>query len=131
MKIYALLAGLLLAISDSGAGTLADGKWTPTGCGPEPQPVGVDLSTASAFNQSIQAAKDWQQQANAYAACLVGEGNADNAAIAKSVNDAQQKIKAGFDRINVDMASAQAKFGDRKAAPASFGATAGRAVPNQ
>jgi hypothetical protein len=131
MKRYAVLASLFLAISvrGAGAGAVADGDWTPTRCGPEPQPVTLDLASVEAYNQSILAAKAWQQQANAYAACLVGEGNADNAAIVKAVNDAQQRIKARFDRLNADVASAQTKFGDRKAAPDTFGRTTGQYAP--
>lgn len=123
-----LLATAFLALTTAAAqaGTLADGRWAPTGCGSEPQPVGLDLASVEAYNRSIPAAKAWQQQANAYVACLIREANADNTAIVKAVNEAQGRIKAQFDRINADGAGAEAKFGGKKEAP---GTEAGPATP--
>ncbi len=111
-----LLAFVFLALATPAAqaGSMSDGHWTPTGCGSEPQPVGLDLSSIEAYNRSIPAAKAWQQQANAYVSCLIGEANADNGAIVKAVNEAQGRIKSQFDRINAEGSSASSRFGGKK-----------------
>jgi hypothetical protein len=107
-----LAAGLLLSmITTATAGSLTEGKWTPTACGVEPPAVTLDLSSVGAYNRSIAAVQTWQKQTNAYSACLIGEANADNGAIVAAVNAAQQRAKAGFERIKADADSAPEKLG--------------------
>lgn len=73
-KRILFIAILAMASAGSaGAGTLAGGNWTATGCGSEPPAASLDLGSVDDYNRSVQVAKKWQQQANAYAACVVAE----------------------------------------------------------
>lgn len=110
---------LLFAAATARAGTLKDGQWSASGCGAEPAAVSLDATSVEAYNRGIEKAKTWEQQAKAYVACMVAEGNADNGAIVKAVNDAQARIKDGFEHINAKATEAQEKFsaGKQKISP--------------
>jgi hypothetical protein len=103
-------AALLLTTVSGMAGTIADGIWSPNGCGTEPPAPAIDQDSVSSYNLSVKAVNEWQKIANAYNTCLINEANADNALIAKTANDAQSRLRAAIDKINNDVTAAKAKL---------------------
>lgn len=112
MIFKALVTGafIFVTISGSWAGAIANGVWSPNGCGSEPIAPSIDQSSVENFNNSIKAINDWQQKANTYNSCLINEANTDNALIAKTANAAQAKLREVFEKINKDSAAAKAKL---------------------
>lgn len=105
IPMFAILA--LTAVFDASAGTLsAEGVWSPSGCGERP-PVApsLDESSLDAFNISIGAVNEWRRKAQTYYQCLVMEANADNANIARTANEEQDKFRETDDQINSDAAA--------------------------
>jgi hypothetical protein len=100
----------LLSISAGMAGTIANGVWSPDGCGVEPAVPAIDQSNVDAYNSSVRAINDWQQKANAYNSCLIKEANADNALIAKTANDEQARFRAAIEKIKTETDVAKAKL---------------------
>lgn len=94
---------LLLIYTSSNAGTLTDGTWLPSSaCGEEPVVPSIDPSSVDGFNRSLEAIRIWQGHANEYIACMIDEANTDNALIAETANEKQEKFQAEVDRINQD-----------------------------
>ncbi|MGZ8184463.1 MAG: hypothetical protein ACXWT1_21170 [Methylobacter sp.] len=106
-------AALMLTAVSGTAGTIANGTWLPSGCGAEPVVPVIDQSSVDAYNQSVKAINDWQQQATAYNACLIKEANADNALTANSANDEQARLKAAIAKIQAETAAAKAKLDEK------------------
>lgn len=107
--LFFACSALLLGLSAQ-AGTLADGKWSATNCGTLPPSPEIDDSGVEAYNASLKAVKAWQQAAQAYANCVVGEANADNEAIAKAANAEQERFKAAVAEISAAAKAAKAKL---------------------
>lgn len=103
----------MLAAVPAMAGTIANGTWTPTGCGAEPKVPLIEHDNIDAYNKSVRAINDWQQKANDYNSCLIKEANADNTLIANSANDEQARLRATIEKIQAETASAKAKL-DKK-----------------
>ena len=100
---------MLIAVSGT-AGTITNGTWSPNDCGVEPASPVIEQSSVDAYNQSVKAINEWQQKANAYNTCLIGEANKDNALIAKTANDEQSRLRAVIEKIKSDTDKAKAKL---------------------
>ncbi len=103
----------MLAAVPAMAGTIANGTWTPTGCGAEPKVPVIEHDNIDAYNKSVRAINDWQQKANDYNSCLIKEANSDNTLIANSANDEQARLRASMEKIQAETAAAKAKL-DKK-----------------
>ena len=106
-------AAMMLTVVSGTAGTIANGVWSPTGCGAEPTVPVIDQGSVDTFNQSVKAINDWQQKGNVYNACLIKEANADNTLIANAANDKQAGFRSAIERIQADTTAAKAKL-DKK-----------------
>jgi hypothetical protein len=115
MKRQTLVAALiaLTAALQIQAGTLAGGRWTPSGCGAAPVPPAIDSGSVDAYNRSLETARAWQRKAQGYNDCVVGEANADNAAIAEAANAEQARFRAAVEQTNGAAAAAKAKLDHR------------------
>jgi hypothetical protein len=103
-------AVILVAASVGTAGTISNGVWSPSACGTEPEVPVVDQDSVETYNQSIQTINEWQQKANAYNACVINEANADNAVIAKTATEGQNKFRAAVEKIKTATDAAKAKL---------------------
>lgn len=106
-------AAMMLAAVSGTAGTIANGVWSPSGCGTEPVVPVIDQSSVEAYNQSVKAINDWQQQANAYNGCVIKEANTDNSLIANAANDEQARLRAAIEKIQAETTAAKAAL-DKK-----------------
>lgn len=97
-----ITAGIIGATAPANAGSLSNGKWSPTGCGNVPQAPMMDNSNIEAFNKSILAFNDWQQQSRTYFECLIKEANTDNQLIAESANKEQEKYRAQLEKFSAE-----------------------------
>jgi len=89
------------------AGTIAKGVWTPSSCGAEPNAPKVNQTTVDNYNKSVKTINEWQEKVGTYNACVVKEANDDNASIAKSANERQEKLKTLSEKIQADTAAAK------------------------
>lgn len=106
-------ATLMLTAASGTAGTIANGAWSPSGCGAEPVIPVIDQSSVDAYNQSVKAINDWQQKAHTYNGCLIKEANADNSLIANTANDEQARLRAAIEKIQAETTASKAKL-DKK-----------------
>ncbi len=90
---------LLTANLASQAGSLANGQWQPANCGQKIPAPAVNSKSVEDFNQSIKDINAWQAKAQTYYNCVVTEANADNNAIAKAANAAQDEFKQEVQRV--------------------------------
>jgi hypothetical protein len=103
--------GLLVCCSSwANAGTLANGMWTPVGCGVKPDAPVIDERNAEVFNKSVAAINDWQSKNKAYFECLIKEANTDNAIIAESANKAQAANRETIEHISATANAAKKKL---------------------
>lgn len=109
-RTFLTMAILLAAVSVGTAGTITNGSWSASGCGPEPVAPAIELSSIDAYNRSIKAINDWQTKAHAFNECVIKEANADSALISKTANDQQSRLRSVFDKIKNDMDAAKAKL---------------------
>lgn len=116
MKTRAFFSTLLFATSVSVclAGSLNKGVWSPSNCPPDPTAKAPKINSASAegFNKSVKDFNDWQKQVSDYNTCIVNEANADNTAIANSVNGQQEKLKALAEKLHGEAEAAKTKLSD-------------------
>lgn len=99
----ALLISTICIASVAGpayAGSISNGKWSPIGCGNNPEVPLIDKSSVDAFNNSIAAINDWQQKSRTYLECLINEANADNKLIADSANKEQEQYREKLEKIS-------------------------------
>ena len=110
MKTDLLLSAIIIASAPWAvfAGSINDGKWSPTGCGDNPPAPIIDAGSVEAFNQSLVAISDWQLKSRAYIQCLVNEANTDNQLIANSANQVQTDFREKLEKL-----SAEAKAGSK------------------
>lgn len=108
----AITLSTLLCLTSIGAqaGTIAAGVWSPSACGPKPTPPVLDLSSADAYNKSVDGVNAYRQAIRPYIDCLVKEANADIQAVTKSATAEQQAAKAANDKIQADVKAAEEKF---------------------
>jgi len=107
--VFSTVSLMLVAVSGT-AGTIANGAWSPSGCGDEPAFPSIDQSSVAAYNQSVQAINDWQQKAHAYNDCLIKEANTDNSLIANAAKAEQARLRAAIEKIQAEAATAKAKL---------------------
>lgn len=81
------------------AGNLSNSQWQAANCGLKPTSPQINTKSVDGYNQSIKDVNTWQAKAQEYYNCIVKEANADNAAIAKSANSAQEEFKTEVNRI--------------------------------
>jgi hypothetical protein len=111
IRLIALALGAILMAPGAHAGQFAEGRWSPTGCGPQPEARSPDLSSPEAYNASLDAVNKYRQAINAYLGCLVQEANKDIQSVSQSANALQQAARATNDRILADVQAADKKFG--------------------
>ena len=99
----ASIVALLLA-GQAQAGTLTNGAWTPSGCGPEPAVPSIDVSSEKAFNTSLNAEEDFEKKIGIYDDCAIKEANTDASAVSAAANglkqhahDAEAKLQSAID----------------------------------
>lgn len=110
MRTPLMIASLLLTSASASAGVISNGNWTPAGCGEKPAAPIVAARSEDAFNNSVEAINQWQEQSKVYFDCLVKEANGDNATIAESANRAQTQYREAIDKIKVDIDAANKKL---------------------
>ncbi|MGZ8903833.1 MAG: hypothetical protein ACXW0H_09805 [Methylobacter sp.] len=101
---------LIITASIGTAGTIANGTWSPSGCGTVPAIPIIEQGSVNAYNRSIKAINEWQQKANNYNTCLINEANADNALIAKTANEEQSRLRAAIEKLKAEADAAKAKL---------------------
>jgi hypothetical protein len=101
---------MCLAASAAHAGTLVNGNWTPAGCGVKPEAPTIDAQDVDAYNKSVAAINEWQQQARTYYDCLIKEANADNAAIADTANREQGGYREVVEKVGAAAEAAKKKL---------------------
>lgn len=108
MKTDFLLATIIMAVAPCAvcAGSISDGKWSPTSCGDNPPAPIVDAGSVAAFNQSLVAISDWQLKSRAYIECLVNEANTDNQLIANSANQVQTDFRGKLEKLSAEAKAA-------------------------
>ncbi|HLY57587.1 MAG TPA: hypothetical protein VKS60_18630 [Stellaceae bacterium] len=116
MKLYicAAVAASMLAVGQAGAGTVTNGTWAPTSCGEQPKPPPIDLSSADAFNKSLNANDTWETAWNKYYDCAQKEVAADNKATADAYKSMQDTRKAAVDKNEADVKTGMDKYAGKK-----------------
>ena len=89
---------------------MSNGEWSPTGCGEKPVSPVVDDRNVDAFNKSVKAINDWQQQAKTYYECLINDANKDNGLIVDKANRAQTEYKQTFEELSTSVDAAEKKL---------------------
>lgn len=109
IKITSITLLLMTAsVSVCTAGSINNNVWSANACGNEPEVPAIKQDNIETYNQSIKAINEWQQAGIAYNTCVVNEANADNALIAKTANEKQNKFRLAVEKIKVDTDAAKA-----------------------
>jgi hypothetical protein len=111
--IFIATLALLSCTGEPHAGSFANGAWTPSNCGSQPETPTIEDSSGEAYNNSLKGLKTWQAKAQTYVNCLINEANADSQAIAASANAEQERFGAAVSGLNAATAAAKAKL-DKK-----------------
>lgn len=108
MKTALLIAMVITACTPgfASAGSISDGKWSPSNCGSNPETPVIDASNVDTFNKSIVAISDWQLKSRSWIECLINEANADNKLIADSANQEQQNYREKLEKISAEAKAA-------------------------
>jgi hypothetical protein len=93
---------MMLTAATGRAGAIANGAWSPSDCGSEPEVTVIDQSSVDAYNQSVKASNDWQQKANAYNSYLIKEANA--------ANDEQARLRVAIEKIQTETTPARTSW---------------------
>lgn len=109
-KLIMLVGLVLFSVSFTIAGNVVNGVWAPSHCGSKESAPVIDHSSVDAYNNSIKKINDWQNFANDYMNCLINEANADNALIAKTANDEQDKFRLEVEDIKLKTDVARQKL---------------------
>jgi hypothetical protein len=99
---------IVATVSVGTAGTISNGAWSASACGIEPEAPVINQDNVDAYNKSIKAINEWQQKANAYNTCVINEANADNAIIARTATEQQNKFRAAVEKIKITTDAAKA-----------------------
>jgi len=114
LKFCVAAAASMLVIGQAGAGTVTNGVWAPTGCGAEPKPPTIDVSSADAFNKSLDANDTWENAWNKYYDCAQKEVAADNKATADAYKTMTDTRKAAIDKNEADVKTGMDKYAGKK-----------------
>ncbi|UOA07476.1 hypothetical protein KKZ03_14525 [Methylobacter sp. S3L5C] len=109
-KAFMTAIFIVVTISVGTAGTINNGTWSPSACGAEPEVPVIKQDNVETYNQSINLINEWQQKANAYNSCIINEANADNAIIAKTATEQQNKFRVAVEKIKSATDTAKAKL---------------------
>jgi hypothetical protein len=90
---------MLISVASAQAGSLSKGQWTAGSCGSKPEAPNIDGSNIEAYNLSVVAVNDWQQQSRTYFECMINEANIDNKLISETVNKDQDSYREKVDKI--------------------------------
>ena len=104
------LAAIIIVVtgSVSTAGTISNGTWSPNNCGIEPELPVIKQDSVDTYNQSIKTINEWQKKANDHVSCVINEANADNAIIAKTATEQQNKFRVTVEKIKLATDAAKA-----------------------
>lgn len=97
--LFITMVLMLISVAPAHAGSLSKGQWTASGCGSKPEAPIIDGSNIEAYNLSVVAINDWQQQSKTYFECMVNEANIDNKLISDTVNKDQASYLEKVDKI--------------------------------
>lgn len=115
--IFLASPAMLLVALAAHAGTIDDGHWSPSGCGPLPEAPAVESGTVDSVNQGITAVNEWQKKLQVYDECMINEANADAGIISESANSYQAKYREASKRVNEEITAARKKFSSQSAPP--------------
>lgn len=88
IRILAVAAFATISVA-AHAGTIQNGVWTPSKCGPGPGPAPVmDDKSGATYTKSAKEFQAWQGPAKEHVACLTEEAKADQTAIVDASNKA-------------------------------------------
>lgn len=93
------------------AGSLANGHWSPSGCGVKPEVPKLDLRNPDAYNASVNGVNAYRLNIRAYLECLVKEANGDIQTVTLAATAAQKAAREADDAILADVKEADKKFG--------------------
>jgi hypothetical protein len=105
-----VLAGLISLSAVAQAGTLANGAWSPAGCGPRPEAPVVNAKDDKAYNQTVDAVNAYLPLVRTYLDCLAQEANADIKALTQSATAAQQAALAAREKVVTEVKAAGEKL---------------------
>ncbi|MDD2737702.1 MAG: hypothetical protein PHR94_02090 [Methylomonas lenta] len=97
--LFITMVLMLISVVPAHAGSLSKGQWTAGSCGSKPEAPNIDGSNIEAYNLSVTAINDWQQQSKTYFECMVKEANTDNQLISDTVNKDQDSYREKVDKI--------------------------------
>lgn len=101
---------LMLSVATAQAGTLAEGAWSPSGCGVKPEAPALDFKNEKTYNLSVDAVNAYLQSLHVYIDCLVQEANVDIRTTTQAANAAQQAVAVEREKILAEVKAAEAKF---------------------
>jgi outer membrane autotransporter protein len=92
------------------AGSLVNGEWKTSNCGQKPMPPALDVRDIDAYNKSVTAVNEWQQQSGTYFECQVKEANDDNKVIAEKANAEQAYYRKTLESIGATLEAGKNKL---------------------
>lgn len=98
-----IIVSMWVALAPAQAGSLGKGQWTADSCGSKPEAPNIDGSNIEAYNLSVTAINDWQQQSKTYFDCVVKEANTDNKLISETVNKDQDSYTEKLNNMIKDI----------------------------
>lgn len=104
----AVSAGLIAA--NAHAGTVTEGVWAPTTCGPKPEAPALDLKSADDYNRSVSGVNAYRQNIRTYVDCVIKEANGDIQAVTKAATATQKAAREANEKIAADVKAADEKF---------------------
>ena len=107
-KTFMAVIIIVITGSVSTAGTISNGTWSPNNCGIEPELPVIKQDSVETYNQSIKTINEWQKKANDHISCVINEANADNAIIARTATEQQNKFRAAAEKIKLATDAAKA-----------------------
>lgn len=93
-------------------GSLNNGQWQTTNCGQKSPVPPFNTHSVDDYNKSLKEVMAWQTKTQEYyscLSCLIKEANADNEAISKSANAAQDDYRNEVIKIQKDAEIAKTK----------------------
>ncbi len=118
MRIRAYLWGgaviVLASFGAANAGTVANGVWTPSGCGEAPKPVSIDLSNGDAFSKSLDASDQYEAKSKTYMDCMFKEATADGQAINTAEKNTQDERSNAIKKNEDDIKTGLEKYAKGK-----------------
>ena len=111
MRALVSAAFCLFLVAPAHAGTIADGKWSPSGCGAAPgDPPRIVGTSGEAYDKSVAAGHDYAKAAETYSNCMIAEGEVDGRNIEASAATGHERIVATLNALGRAQRAAAAKL---------------------